>query len=29
MDEVSFEESGAVVMMRKKSNANSADQRKP
>jgi len=29
MDEVSFEEGGAVVMMRKKSNANSADQRKP
>ena len=29
MDEVSFEEGGAVVMMRKKANANSADQRKP
>jgi serine/threonine-protein kinase RsbW len=29
MDEVSFEEGGAVVMMRKKSNANSAEQRKP
>jgi len=28
MDEVSFEEGGAVVMMRKKSNANSAEQRK-
>ena len=29
MDDVSFEEGGAVVMMRKKSNANSAEQRKP
>jgi serine/threonine-protein kinase RsbW len=29
MDEVSFEESGAVVIMRKKSNANSAEQRRP
>jgi len=29
MDEVSFEESGAVVVMRKKSNANSAERRKP
>src|SRR5579864_7324149 len=29
MDEVSFEEGGAVVMMRKKSNANSAERRKP
>ena len=29
MDEVYFEEGGAVVMMRKKSNANSAEQRKP
>jgi serine/threonine-protein kinase RsbW len=29
MDEVAFEEGGAVVMMRKKSNANSAEQRKP
>jgi len=29
MDEVSFEEGGAVVMMRKKSNANSAEQRRP
>jgi serine/threonine-protein kinase RsbW len=29
MDEVSFEEGGAVVMMRKKSNTNSAEQRKP
>jgi serine/threonine-protein kinase RsbW len=29
MDKVSFEEGGAVVMMRKKSNANSAEQRKP
>lgn len=29
MDEVSFEEGGAVVIMRKKSNANSAEQRKP
>ena len=29
MDEVSFEEGGAVVMMRKKANANSAEQRKP
>jgi serine/threonine-protein kinase RsbW len=28
MDEVSFEEGGAVVMMRKKSNTNSAEQRK-
>jgi serine/threonine-protein kinase RsbW len=28
MDEVSFEEGGAVVMMRKKSNANPAEQRK-
>ena len=28
MDEVSFEEGGAVVMMRKKSNADSAEQRK-
>lgn len=28
MDEVSFEESGAVVMMRKNSNASSAEQRK-
>src|SRR5580700_8541988 len=28
MDEVSFEEGGAVVMMRKKSNASSAEQRK-
>jgi hypothetical protein len=28
MDEVSFEEGGAVVMMRKKSNANSSEQRK-
>ena len=29
MDEVSFEEGGSVVMMRKKSNTNSAEQRKP
>jgi serine/threonine-protein kinase RsbW len=29
MDEVSFKEGGAVVMMRKKANANSAEQRKP
>jgi len=29
MDEVSFEEGGAVVMMRKKSNGSSAEQRKP
>jgi serine/threonine-protein kinase RsbW len=29
MDEVSFEEGGSVVMMRKKSNANSGEQRKP
>ena len=29
MDEVSFEEGGAVVIMRKKSNADSAEQRKP
>lgn len=29
MDEVSFDEGGAVVMMRKKSNANSAKLRKP
>jgi len=29
MDEISFEEGGAVVMMRKNSNANSAEQRKP
>jgi serine/threonine-protein kinase RsbW len=29
MDEVSFEESGSVVMMRKKSNASSTEQRKP
>jgi serine/threonine-protein kinase RsbW len=29
MDEVSFEKGGAVVIMRKKSNANSAEQRKP
>jgi len=29
MDEVSFEEGGAVVVMRKKSNANSAEQRNP
>jgi serine/threonine-protein kinase RsbW len=29
MDEVSFEEGGAVVMMRKKANASSAEQRKP
>jgi serine/threonine-protein kinase RsbW len=29
MDEVSFEESGAVAMMRKKSNASSAERRKP
>jgi len=29
MDEVYFEEGGAVVMMRKKSNANSAEQRRP
>ena len=29
MDEVSFEEGGAVVMMRKKSNVNSAEQRRP
>jgi serine/threonine-protein kinase RsbW len=29
MDEVHFEESGSVVMMRKKSNASSAEQRKP
>lgn len=29
MDEVSFEEGGAVVTMRKKSNASSAEQRKP
>jgi anti-sigma regulatory factor (Ser/Thr protein kinase) len=29
MDEVSFEEGGAVVMMRKKANPNSAGQRKP
>jgi len=28
MDEVSFEEGGAIVMMRKKSNATSAEQRK-
>jgi serine/threonine-protein kinase RsbW len=28
MDEITFEEGGAVVMMRKKSNANSAEQRK-
>jgi len=28
MDEVSFEEGGAVVMMRKKANANSVEQRK-
>ena len=28
MDEVSFEEGGAVVMMRKNSNASSAEQRK-
>ena len=29
MDEVSFDEGGAVVMMRKKSNASPAEQRKP
>ena len=29
MDEVSFEEGGAVVMMRKKANTSSAEQRKP
>jgi len=29
MDEVYFEEGGAVVMMRKNSNANSAEQRRP
>jgi anti-sigma regulatory factor (Ser/Thr protein kinase) len=29
MDEVSFEEDGAVVMLRKKSNASSTEQRKP
>jgi serine/threonine-protein kinase RsbW len=29
MDEVSFEEGGAVVVMRKRSNANSAERRKP
>jgi serine/threonine-protein kinase RsbW len=29
MDEIIFEEDGAVVMMRKNSNANSAEQRKP
>jgi serine/threonine-protein kinase RsbW len=29
MDEVSFEEGGAVVMMRKKSNAGSVEERKP
>jgi serine/threonine-protein kinase RsbW len=29
MDEITFEEGGAVVMMRKKSNASSAEQRKP
>jgi serine/threonine-protein kinase RsbW len=29
MDEVSFAEGGAVVMMRKKSNASSAEQRRP
>ena len=29
MDEITFEEGGAVVMMRKKSNANSAEWRKP
>ena len=29
MDEVSFEEGGAVVTMRKKSNASSAEERKP
>ena len=29
MDEITFEEGGAVVMMRKKSNANSPEQRKP
>ena len=29
MDEVTFEEGGAVVVMRKKSNASSAEQRKP
>src|SRR6266436_5283327 len=29
MDEVSFEEGGAVVMMRKQSNASSAEQRRP
>jgi serine/threonine-protein kinase RsbW len=29
MDEVTFEEGGAVVMIRKKSNANSTEQRKP
>jgi serine/threonine-protein kinase RsbW len=29
MDEVSFEEGGAVLMMRKKSNANSDEQRRP
>jgi serine/threonine-protein kinase RsbW len=29
MDEVSFEEGGTVVLMRKKANANSAEQRKP
>jgi serine/threonine-protein kinase RsbW len=29
MDEITFEEGGAVVMMRKNSDANSAEQRKP
>jgi serine/threonine-protein kinase RsbW len=29
MDEITFEEGGAVVMMRKKSNASLAEQRKP
>ena len=29
MDEITFEEGGAVVMMRKKSNASSPEQRKP
>jgi len=29
MDEITFEEGGTVVMMRKKSNANSVEQRKP
>jgi serine/threonine-protein kinase RsbW len=29
MDEMTFEEGGAVVMLRKKSNASSAEQRKP